>query len=68
MKVLVTNEAYRLIEVAARNGGLRPGATHRPDGNWWIDLSTDVAEHLNSLRISGESISDVIVRKMATKQ
>lgn len=69
MKVFVTNEAYRLVESRARNGGLRPGyATQLPNGGWHVKLSREVVLRIAEHKFPGESLSDVIVRVLTTKQ
>lgn len=61
----ITREARDAIRGAAQLPFKEIG-TARPDGTWDVPLGDEVVAQLESVRFSGETISDVIVRACST--
>ena len=60
-KIRVTDETVRIIRSWAIYEYRQTG-TREPDGNWLIDVSTDVADRLKEISLPGETPDDVIQR------
>ena len=61
-KVIITNEAYRMVESFTRAGFAVRGGMQRPDGMWEVPLSQDVIDRLNDWVWDGETLSETIIR------
>lgn len=60
--IVITDEAYRMVESFTRNGFTHAAGRRREDGMWEVPLSRDVIDRLNDYVWAGETLSDTIIR------
>ncbi len=61
-QVILTDEAYRMVESFTRAGFKVRGGTQQPDGSWAVPLSQDVIDRLKDWVWEGETLSETIIR------
>ena len=64
MKIItVANETKHLIDAQALPGyTIRQTATPLPDGRWAISVDDEVFEHIDTVRLPGETDDDTVSR------
>ncbi len=67
--VNITDEAmWAIIGARDRLVDSRQDGTKQPDGTWDVPLSDDIVERIQEHRHEGETVSDVIIRVIATQR
>ena len=68
-KIHITDEAARAIRGAATApGGFQQTGHQRPDGSWDVPVEEDTLDRIQVALLEGETISDCIVRIVATSK
>jgi len=61
IKIELTDAAYQALNRAVRISHI---STRLPNGNWSIDMEAETIGTMERLRRSGETLSDMIVRRL----
>ena len=61
--IIVSDETKHLIDAQALPGyTIRRSATRLPDGRWTIPVDDEVLEHIDTVRLPGETDDDTVSR------
>ena len=61
--IIVSDETKHLIDAQALPGyTIRRSATRLPDGRWTIPVDDEVFEHIDTVRLPGETDDDTVSR------